>query len=143
MYEHTEQALATTPRSQTSLLLDNVSKIERECGRVGKGFPTVSNNPLILIYTAYKDQIDKSRFVFKLVQAARSRKTKNKSNRKSTISSMTSDTMSIDSSSTVSVPIDHPYPNRFLPIFSFHFDFHRVVDRIQGRCDAKIRRHGR
>lgn len=34
VYEHTEQALTTTPRSQTNLLLDNVSKIERKCRRI-------------------------------------------------------------------------------------------------------------
>lgn len=44
--------------------------------------------------------MDKTRFVFKFVQAARARKSKKKIT--STISSVTSDTMSMDSSSTVS-----------------------------------------
>lgn len=47
------------------------------------------------------DQMDKTRFVFKFVQAARARKSKKKIT--STISSVTSDTMSMDSSSTVSL----------------------------------------
>lgn len=49
---------------------------------------------------AYADQMEKTRFVFKFVQAARSRKSKKKQT--SLLSSMTSDTMSMDSSSTVS-----------------------------------------
>lgn len=51
--------------------------------------------------TAYTDQMEKTRFVFKFVQAARSRKSKKKQT--SLLSSMTSDTMSMDSSSTVSI----------------------------------------
>lgn len=118
IYEQPEYSVTTAPRSQTNLLLDNVSKIERTyCKELLNVFYYILYTyvlykyeyPIIELiffglinFLAYKDQMEKSRFVFKFVQAARSRKTKKKTNRKTTISSMTSDTLSMDSSSTVS-----------------------------------------
>lgn len=55
--------------------------------------------------------MEKTRFVFKLVQAARSRKSKKKQT--SLLSSMTSDTMSMDSSSTVSLRFVQFYEHIF------------------------------
>lgn len=93
-----EPAMIAEEKSQTDLLLDNVQKIERK--------PLIEPNHghafSFFQFAAYKDQLDKSKFMFKFVQVARNRKAKKKSNRKMTISSMTSDTMSIGSSSTVS-----------------------------------------
>lgn len=73
--------------------------------------------------TAYTDQMEKTRFVFKFVQAARSRKSKKKQT--SLLSSMTSDTMSMDSSSTVSFRIYHLiHPLSFIVFLNFSLQKH-------------------
>lgn len=99
------------PKTQTNLLLDNVSKIECKHPKSLDLCNYFCSNRLDSC-AAYTDQMEKTRFVFKFVQAARSRKSKKKQT--SLLSSMTSDTLSMDSSSTVSVTVESLHLARIL-----------------------------
>ena len=93
--EAPEYASVSPPEMQTNLLLDNVSKIERKT-RAPVRF--VERDLTSASVTALKEQRESARFVSKFVQAATSRKMRKNSHRKSTISSLTPDTLSLDSS---------------------------------------------
>lgn len=102
MSEAPEYASVSPPELQTNLLLDNVAKIERKLRTESEQLTNHDKKNYFLYYfLAFKER-DGARFVSKFVQAATNRKIRKNSHRKSTVSSLTPDTLSLDSS-TVSI----------------------------------------
>lgn len=100
MAEAPEYASVSPPELQTNLLLDNLSKIERMCHISGR----LTNYPIgfLFNFVFFLIERDGPRFVSKFVQAATIRKARKTAHRKSTLSSVTPDSISLDSS-TVSM----------------------------------------